>query len=466
MISGVGGITKKLGLMADFLRTFAAATGSTANGGLYSDRVSCSDKLRRHVRSFPAVLIHVWKQGTLGFKLCSILSTLLALCLALALLQGVETRATTLTKLADVHTGGDGMVLTRRQAPCTVQNPCSIHAIADLDQASHMGDEKKPRYKSVMLNGRFYIANGVATVDWFGTVPMEIVGKFAEEGRGMELSELVLFNDTLLSFDDRTGIVYDLVIRPGGVRGGGAPIRSFFEDLAIQELSRVPASLAEVIVDPVAKVVLTEGDGETSPKGMKIEWACEKDGELYVGSFGKEYTTTDGKEVTGTSNFWIAVLENPHKGESIHRIDWTSQYQKLRQALGCEFPGYLIHEAVNWSAYHRKWVFLPRRVSKEAYSEEADEKRGSNKMLIVDEDFESVNVVDVAYPESIPERGFSSFKFVPGSNDQMIIALRSAENAAAGSQSTFLSIFDMNGKVLFPEQQISDTIKFEGIELW
>eukprot|EP01057_Protomagalhaensia_wolfi_P004100 Protomagalhaensia_wolfi_Nauph_80__4099@NODE_415_length_2562_cov_6_734047_g311_i0_p4_GENE_NODE_415_length_2562_cov_6_734047_g311_i0NODE_415_length_2562_cov_6_734047_g311_i0_p4_ORF_typecomplete_len121_score18_85Apyrase/PF06079_11/7_9e20_NODE_415_length_2562_cov_6_734047_g311_i016141976 len=104
---------------------------------------------------------------------------------------------------------------------------------------------------------------------------MEIVGKFAEEGRGMELSELVLFNDTLLSFDDRTGIVYELVIRPGALRGGGAPIRSFFEDLAAQELSRAPASLAQVIVDPVAKVVLTEGDGETSPKGMKIEWACE-----------------------------------------------------------------------------------------------------------------------------------------------------------------------------------------------
>ncbi len=33
-----------------------------------------------------------------------------------------------------------------------------------------------------------------------------------------------------------------------------------------------------------------------------------------------------------------------------------------------------------------------------------------------------------------PERGFSSFKFVPGSQDQLILALKSVEEAATGKQ--------------------------------
>ena len=46
--------------------------------------------------------------------------------------------------------------------------------------------------------------------------------------------------------------------------------------------------------------ILTEGNGVTN-KGQKTEWATVKDGLLYVGSFGKEYTTPDGKEV------WVSI---------------------------------------------------------------------------------------------------------------------------------------------------------------
>jgi hypothetical protein len=48
----------------------------------------------------------------------------------------------------------------------------------------------------------------------------------------------------------------------------------------------------------------------------------------------------------------------------------------MRKACGAEYPGYLIHEAGAWSEVHRRWVFLPRRVSATAYSPEDDEKRG------------------------------------------------------------------------------------------
>jgi soluble calcium-activated nucleotidase 1 len=39
-----------------------------------------------------------------------------------------------------------------------------------------------------------------------------------------------------------------------------------------------------------------------------------------------------------------------------------------------------------------------------------------------------------------PERGFSSAKFLPGSRDTVLIALKSEENSEAGTQRTFITI--------------------------
>lgn len=52
--------------------------------------------------------------------------------------------------------------------------------------------------------------------------------------------------------------------------------------------------------------------------------------------------------------------------------------------------GYVIHEAANWSPAKRMWVFLPRRVSDLPYDEELDEKMGSNKIVLADENFNKV----------------------------------------------------------------------------
>lgn len=47
-------------------------------------------------------------------------------------------------------------------------------------------------------------------VNW--DVNSEIIDtSYALKGRGMELSELVTFDGRLLSFDDRTGIVFELL---------------------------------------------------------------------------------------------------------------------------------------------------------------------------------------------------------------------------------------------------------------
>jgi soluble calcium-activated nucleotidase 1 len=78
----------------------------------------------------------------------------------------------------------------------------------------------------------------------------------------MELSDLVRYNDRLYSCDDRTGVVYEILQNPEGAKA-------------------------------VPRYILMDGNGENS-KGFKCEWGTVKDGLLYIGSFGKEFTNSDG----------------------------------------------------------------------------------------------------------------------------------------------------------------------------
>jgi len=121
--------------------------------------------------------------------------------------------------------------------------------------------------------------------------------------------------------------------------------------------------------------------------------------------------------------------------------------------------GYMIHEAVGWSQVRGKWVFLPRRVSNERYDDVVDERKGTNLMITADEDFENVKVTKVG--DLIPSHGFSSFKFIPGTKDSVVVALKSEE--VEGLIATYVMVFKTDGTILFPETKIGD-VKFEGIE--
>lgn len=56
---------------------------------------------------------------------------------------------------------------------------------------------------------------------------------------------------------------------------------------------------------------------------MKLEWATEKDGNLVVGSFGKEYTDNDGF-IVNTNNNWIITID---PSGTISRQDWSEHYE-------------------------------------------------------------------------------------------------------------------------------------------
>uniref|UniRef100_A0A8W8KH84 Soluble calcium-activated nucleotidase 1 n=1 Tax=Magallana gigas TaxID=29159 RepID=A0A8W8KH84_MAGGI len=265
-----------------------------------------------------------------------------------------------------------------------------IGLIADLDQNSK-SDKKKNTWISYLHEG----------------------------GRGMELSELLVFDGKLCAVDDRTGVVYHIVKR-----------------------------------QMIPWVVLADGDGNT-PKGFKSEWATVKNNRMYVGGLGKEWTSIEGV-VENLNPQWVKSIG---PGGDVRHEDWHVYYNNMKKAADIQFPGYIIHESGGWSEIHQRWFFLPRRASHLRYTEKEDERRGTDLMFIANEKFTDIKVKHIG--ELSKTRGFSSFKFIPETNDQVIVALKSEE--VSGKIASYLTIFKIDGKIILKEKYVGD-VKYEGIE--
>lgn len=63
--------------------------------------------------------------------------------------------------------------------------------------------------------------------------------------------------------------------------------------------------------------------------------------------------------------------------------------------------------------------------------------------------------------EKVPTHGYSSFKFIPGTNDTIIAAIKTME--VNDTTATFVTVFTIEGKIIYPETQVSEK-KFEGFE--
>jgi soluble calcium-activated nucleotidase 1 len=306
--------------------------------------------------------------------------------------------------------------------------------VTDLDQLSAVKESKKPEFRSLFVPGTLHRTGSDHYEITFET-PRTLLTKHNEAGRGAEFSELTIYNNRLLTFDDRTGDIFEIINNSDGTDS-----------------------------EVVPRFVITEGEGDTD-KGMKWEWATVKDDELYIGSMGKEYTKPDGS-IANVNNLWIGILNG--RGE-LRRENWMDKYAVVRKALGAQAPGYIIMEAILWSPYMKKWVFLPRRISSTKYDENEDEIMGGTKLVLVDEYFKKTEVVTIEM-EKDPLRGFSSFAFVPGTHDRHAIAIRSVEENCTGDldlcqQRSYFLVFDVTtGKVLSEEVKFKENMKFEGIE--
>lgn len=141
-------------------------------------------------------------------------------------------------------------------------------------------------------------------------------------------------------------------------------------------------------------------------------------------------------------------------------MNWIERYKAIRSVLDIEWPGYMIHESGAWSAIHRKWYFLPRRCSEERYNETLDEHMGCNVLITADEYFRHIEFIKLG--EYKPTQGFSSFKFIPGTMDTVIVALQTEE--INGKTSTYITAFSISGKILMESEKLNTDFKYEGIE--
>lgn len=298
------------------------------------------------------------------------------------------------------------------------KNIYDIIMVADLDTDSRVGT--KNLWKSFLTTAQLLRSEDGSYSVLVGH-KKEVFTQIGENERGMELSELIKYNGVLYSFDDRTGIIYEIKEKSG-----------------------------EYIAVP--KHIVTNPD-PMSTKGFKFEWATVKDNKIYAGSLGKEWSS--GGKVINFDLMNIFALDGNGK---IDAINWMDNYNKLRRHTKTLFPGYMVHEAVCWNDYDRKWYFLPRRVSKYAYEETDELRRGSNIMLIADNNFARITSLTIG--EIIPTRGFSSFKFIPG-RPYEIVAIKSEETPTGSS--SYIMVFRTDGTILMEETKIDD-IKIEGIE--
>jgi len=299
------------------------------------------------------------------------------------------------------------------------RNEYPLIAVADRDTFSF--DKTSGVWKSLLLRGVLRRdSEGKYSVTWQADKASELKGKLAEQTRGLELSELKRYNGKLYSFDDRTGIVYEIM----------------------------PDNTV------IGRHILADGDGN-SAKGFKCEWATVKDGKLWVGSIGKEWTTGTGK-VVGRDPVWVKTID---AAGHVEHVNFISNYEALRAAVDVPYPGYMVHEAAEWSDFHKRWFFLPRRVSKESYDENEDVKRGSNIIISASEDFKHITHKRIG--TITPTRGFSTMKFIPGRPNE-IVAIKSEEDGP--TMKSYLTVFSLDGKVLLEETFIADE-KIEGLEI-
>uniref|UniRef100_A0A0R3RXB0 Apyrase n=1 Tax=Elaeophora elaphi TaxID=1147741 RepID=A0A0R3RXB0_9BILA len=297
-----------------------------------------------------------------------------------------------------------------------------IMVVTDLDKSSKHPTEEN-QWQSFIEFGILTVNKEYtkASVQWNNNEQISLYSTIAGGGRSMELSDLVVFDGNLLSVDDRTGIIY-----------------------------RIEKDVA------YPWIYLSDGAGNTT-KGFKGEWMTVRDGNLYVGGLGKEWTTTKGILIN-ENPMWIKLV-TPEG--NVEHISWVDEYKKLRSAVGIEWPGYMIHESVQWSEIYKKWFFLPRRASKLAYTEAEDEERGTNYLLIASEDFSAINYQRIGSLTS--RRGFSAFQFVPGTSDRVIVALKSEEKDGFPVAS-YITVFNHEmGHILLEEVPLFGKFKYEGI---
>ncbi|EPB71459.1 Apyrase [Ancylostoma ceylanicum] len=296
--------------------------------------------------------------------------------------------------------------------------------VTDMDNFAKV-ESQKWKWRAITRKGKLTLdaEKKNVNVEWDTESDQDIASGLNYKGRAMELSDLSEYNGHLLSPDDKTGMLYE-------IKDGKA----------------------------IPWVFLNSGPGNTT-KGMKVEWLTIRNDFLYAGGHGAEYRNENG-DVVSEDPMWIKIITK--RGE-VRSKNWNRVFSRVRNEAGYPAPGYLTHEAVQWSEKLQQWLFLPRKASKTPYVESEDEKKGTNLLIKGTPDLKSFEVVRIGTEEvEHPDRGFSAFDFIPGTEDRLIAAIKSREVEGEDPES-YITVFDVDGNVLMEDMQLDGNYKFEGL---
>ncbi|GAX82760.1 hypothetical protein CEUSTIGMA_g10186.t1 [Chlamydomonas eustigma] len=311
--------------------------------------------------------------------------------------------------------------------------------------------------------------------------------KYAYGGRGGEFSDLLLLPQTgqLLTFDDRTGIIFELMTNHPETQptaavahdssevhgrqdtvGGRRDVQAVFTSWETWHRRQLSDDLFSPI-KLVPRWILADGDGDLS-SGFKSEWSSIQDGKIIIGSHGYEVWPYGGPYEIGSGHTnvqWVKQVDL--LTGAISHVNWTQHFNAISAAVGVKPPGYLTHEAAEWSSVHNRWFFLPRRLSlDQPWDPILDGQRGCTLLISCSITFHDIKIVQLKM-RGQPERGFSAMRFVPGTQDRHIVATRTVEIEGADKGrrcSSYITVIDLEGNVLMPETFLGNH-KYEGLEI-
>lgn len=312
---------------------------------------------------------------------------------------------------------------TRPEYLSYVEAEYAFGVVADLDLMSR--DPQEFIWRSFLKRGRVIRRSERTERDRFTITwdnELELKSSTATRNRSMELSELVLYSNTLLAFCDYSGIVYKIDPATGKT----------FQRWAI-----------------------ADGDGD-EPRPFKGEWATIKDDAIWLGSIGFEWYGRDG-ELLHRNPEWIKTID---RQGLVRNLNWHPVYQTVRSATNTTLPGYLWHEAVEWEPVRKLWIMLPRFASTTAkYKPGTEHADTANLLIVADEGFMNIRVTRLAHHD--PKYGFTSVRRLPGSHD-LFMVLRVHEDGEI--HHTQAGIIDLEGSFYTDPPYIEvGNRKYEGL---
>lgn len=315
--------------------------------------------------------------------------------------------------------------------------------VADEDKHSRVFSPRSGRIKTWKSELKHCILSCKKGKYWSVTrrSPQEFRNACAgdDSGRGLELSELVWFDQRLLTMDDRTGVLLEFV--------KGLPEPKFFLDTV-----------------------------HGGSKGFKAEWAVQKGPALLIGSHGNvNLRKSLPMQLINMKTLDITVLDAEHVFSTLHDacIGDQLRLEGERDALK---GAYLTHECCAYSKRRGKFFFAPRQVAWDPYTKESAGRRGSNLLAITALDFDfsrnKVTCSDVQLLRVGKEnrlRGFSALAFLPDSNENILMALKSTECEVNGEEviESFVTVFELFDDDRQTRTLVEDIplgqVKYEGV---